>query len=328
MGRRVTEAAVRTSRRGSAGTQPIEFVDVVKNGELVFRKSADRRPPRSRQRLWVQIWFESSTEVFNGHRNPRGARPWRGSSSVEGASLLQWRDPWFAHPESYRVTRPDPAANRLDFQLLTRGRGTRIARARRRYDIDPNQTAARRDDGIARRSRRPRPTGGETPAEELEFALGDLDGRALRTRAQGRRNVDHVRSRIVAVGRRRSTSISSIATRRRRVRATGTFCASARSTAPWPGRARGGWVLGSGVLNATKGASHLREVTALTYETLLIDRSERIATVTLNRPQALNAVTAMMSAELTDVWRPARATRRRAWSFSRDPVALSAPAKT
>ena len=49
-----------------------------------------------------------------------------------------------------------------------------------------------------------------------------------------------------------------------------------------------------------RGASHLREVTALTYETLLIDRSERIATVTLNRPHALNAITAVMSAELTD----------------------------
>jgi enoyl-CoA hydratase/carnithine racemase len=37
------------------------------------------------------------------------------------------------------------------------------------------------------------------------------------------------------------------------------------------------------------------------YETLLVDRSERIATITLNRPQALNAITATMTAELTEV---------------------------
>jgi enoyl-CoA hydratase/carnithine racemase len=37
------------------------------------------------------------------------------------------------------------------------------------------------------------------------------------------------------------------------------------------------------------------------YETLLVDRSERIATITLNRPQALNAVTATMTKELTEV---------------------------
>jgi 2-(1,2-epoxy-1,2-dihydrophenyl)acetyl-CoA isomerase len=38
----------------------------------------------------------------------------------------------------------------------------------------------------------------------------------------------------------------------------------------------------------------------LTYETLLIDRTERILTITLNRPQALNAVTSRMTAELVD----------------------------
>jgi enoyl-CoA hydratase/carnithine racemase len=36
------------------------------------------------------------------------------------------------------------------------------------------------------------------------------------------------------------------------------------------------------------------------YQTLLVDRSEGISTITLNRPQALNAITAEMSSELTD----------------------------
>ena len=38
----------------------------------------------------------------------------------------------------------------------------------------------------------------------------------------------------------------------------------------------------------------------MTYETLLLDRADRIATITLNRPHALNSVTALMSRELTD----------------------------
>lgn len=38
----------------------------------------------------------------------------------------------------------------------------------------------------------------------------------------------------------------------------------------------------------------------MTYQTLLLDRADRIATITFNRPQALNAVTAQMTRELTD----------------------------
>src|SRR5688500_18334730 len=113
MGRRVEATATRKLDARVSGTQPIEFVDVVKNGEVVFRKSAEQ-PREISSRLWVQVRFESSTEVFNGHRNPRGSRPWRGTVAVEGASLLSWKDPWFAHPDSYRVTRPEPAADRLD----------------------------------------------------------------------------------------------------------------------------------------------------------------------------------------------------------------------
>ena len=100
----------------------------------------------------------------------RPSQPQRGAA-VEGKprpsrvrSLLGWSDPWFAHPESYRVMRPDPAANRLDFQLLTRGRGTALL-----LELD-GATAATRDHGAARggdrvasRSRRARSAGGEAP---------------------------------------------------------------------------------------------------------------------------------------------------------------------
>ncbi len=124
-----------------SGTQPIEFVDVVKNGEVVFRKTAER-PPRDRRRgRWLQIWFESSTEVFNGHRNPRGAEAMaRKSRRSRVPASLAWTDPWFAHPESYRVARPEPAAKRLEFQFLDPRAGNgAAARARRCVGRDPSR---------------------------------------------------------------------------------------------------------------------------------------------------------------------------------------------
>lgn len=49
------------------------------------------------------------------------------------------------------------------------------------------------------------------------------------------------------------------------------------------------------------------------YETLVIERSQRISTITLNRPQSLNAITARMSAELNDAFaESARDTASRA----------------
>jgi enoyl-CoA hydratase/carnithine racemase len=39
----------------------------------------------------------------------------------------------------------------------------------------------------------------------------------------------------------------------------------------------------------------------LSYETLLVERADRITTIVLNRPQALNAITARLTAELTSV---------------------------
>jgi hypothetical protein len=198
MGRRVTEAPVRTLAARVSGTQPIEFVDVVKNGELVFRKS-DQRAPAIASRMWVQVWFESSTEVFNGHRNPRGARPWKGSLTVDGARLLGWTDPWFAHPESYRVVRPDATANRLDFQLITRGRGTAIL-----LELDGAGAATRVAVRLEEMTESPGDPGArdrpaaKLPAEELEFAVGDLASGPFERELTVVRNVDRVRSRIVA----------------------------------------------------------------------------------------------------------------------------------
>ena len=289
MGRRVTEAPVLTLAARVSGTQPIEFVDVVKNGELVFRKS-DQRPPAIASRVWLQVWFESSTEVLNGQCDPRGARPWKGSLTVEGARLLGWTDPWFAHPDSYRVVRPDPAANRLDFQLLTRGRGTAIL-----LELD-GATAATR---VAVRLDEVTESPGDP--EHRDRPAAKLPGRGARNRGgrprEAGRSSASSRSYATSIACDRgsslreapSTSISSIGTPRHRGEATrtsahGQIDGAMAWSSPW-------WVE-----IATRKKSK-----AVAYETLLVDRSERIATITLNRPQALNAVTATMTAELTEV---------------------------
>ena len=38
------------------------------------------------------------------------------------------------------------------------------------------------------------------------------------------------------------------------------------------------------------------------YETLLVDKQETVLTITLNRPERLNAVNDVMHEELPDVW--------------------------
>jgi hypothetical protein len=198
MGRRLDEAPERTLAARVSGTQPIAFIDVIKNGELLFRKTDERLTPVTSQ-PWIQIWFESSTEVYNGHRNPRGARPWRGSVTVEGASLLDWRDPWFAHPESYRVARGDGSPNRLDFQLLTRGRGAAVlvqldgatAATRIRLRLD-EVTEVPADPGA-----RDRPPA-KLPAEDLEFTLGDLATEPFDRGLRVDRNADRVQARVLA----------------------------------------------------------------------------------------------------------------------------------
>lgn len=44
-----------------------------------------------------------------------------------------------------------------------------------------------------------------------------------------------------------------------------------------------------------------KEVSILTYETLVLDKNERMATLTLNRPQSMNAMNGLMMKEIADV---------------------------
>ena len=67
----------------------------------------------------------------------------------------------------------------------------------------------------------------------------------------------------------------------------------------------------------------------MTYETILYEVADRIATITFNRPERLNAVNQQMISELSDAYDPRRGRRRRLDPHrDRRPAGRSAPAPT
>lgn len=71
-----------------SGTSPIDRIEVIKNGDVVFSRSYLSAPLRDRS--WLQLGFESSSEVFTLDTvdNPRPYRIWRGTLRVSGARVL------------------------------------------------------------------------------------------------------------------------------------------------------------------------------------------------------------------------------------------------
>jgi hypothetical protein len=117
VGRRIAYTAGRRVRARVSGTGPLDRVDVIKNGELVFTRRFAEAPLRPRSR--VGIGFQSSSEPFI-RDNPRGYRRWRGSLTVRGARILDVRTHFDNRPSEY--VRPDPQApDRILFSADTRG---------------------------------------------------------------------------------------------------------------------------------------------------------------------------------------------------------------
>jgi hypothetical protein len=108
----------RRIRCRASGTAPIDAIDLIKNGGVVFSRRYLDTELGTRTR--VQVSFESSTEVFNGVRNPRGPRPWQGVIEIHGARLVGVEEPAFAHPQSFHLRQL--GEDRLEFSLETRGR--------------------------------------------------------------------------------------------------------------------------------------------------------------------------------------------------------------
>jgi hypothetical protein len=120
MGEKLPDSDRRSVRCRVMGTEPIETVDLVKNGTVVFSKRY--LEPELSGNVRVMVKVASSSEVFEGHFNPRGPRPWRARIEVRGGRLVGFVKPWFFNPETFVVNRDAEDPNALDLDTNTRGR--------------------------------------------------------------------------------------------------------------------------------------------------------------------------------------------------------------
>jgi hypothetical protein len=165
MGQRQAATTERKLRARVHGTEPIDTIDVIKNGQVVY--SRRYLETQLSARAWVQVKLEATTEVFNGHKNPRQTRVWRGAIEVKGAKLAGFKEPWFAQPATYRFARNGQNPNRLDYTINTRGRGVALLLELEGADIATEVTVT------SAATREPEPADGTTPAM-MDRPLADI----------------------------------------------------------------------------------------------------------------------------------------------------------
>lgn len=198
MGRRQPQASAREIVCRIHGTAPIDAVDVIKNGELIYSKRY--LESEIAEETWVRIVFESSTEVIGRRQVPRGGRPWRGAVVVEGARLLDYKDPWFTQPAVYRTARNSGNRNRIDFEMNTRGRGKalllKLGGASPDTTVTVDMQATRESLGSGGYERRPQ----RLPANRVDFRLGSLEGQIARKEYRVLEHTDALSAQIVTRG--------------------------------------------------------------------------------------------------------------------------------
>ena len=199
MGRRQPQASAREIVCRIHGTAPIDTVEVIKNGESIYSKRY--LESEIAEETWVRIFFESSTEVIGRRQVPRGGRPWRGAITVEGAQLLDYKDPWFTQPAAYRTARSSGDRNRIDFEMNTRGRGKalllKLGGASPDTTVSVDMETTRESLGSGGYERRPQ----RLPANRASFRLGDMNGQAARKEYRVLEHTDALSAQIVTRGR-------------------------------------------------------------------------------------------------------------------------------
>ena len=117
-GQRIAYSNDRRIHARFSGTSPIDRVEVIKNGEVIYARRMAQTELRPSSR--VELGFQSSSEPFI-RDNPRGYRRWRGTLDIEGAKLAGIRN-YFDNRYS-EFARQDPQnPNRIVFSDMTRGR--------------------------------------------------------------------------------------------------------------------------------------------------------------------------------------------------------------
>ncbi len=199
MGTRLEDAAVRRIDCRVHGTAPIDAIDVIRNGTIVYTRRYLESALSEEAR--VQITFESSTEIHGERTPPRGGRPWKGAIHVAGAELVDYENPWFTQPATYRVARNTAERNRIDFDFPTRGRPKSLVLELRGASPDTvvtvemeTTTESRGSGGYVRVPQ-------ELPANTVRFQLGDLKGQVDRREVQVLEHTDALSAQIVTEGR-------------------------------------------------------------------------------------------------------------------------------
>jgi len=117
VGRRIPYSEQRRIHARFSGTAPLDRVDVIKNGDVIFSRRFAAAPLQSRVR--VHIGFRSSSEPFI-RDNPRGYRRWTGSLQVDGARLLSVQ-PYFDNRYAEYARQDAQSPDRISFLTDTRG---------------------------------------------------------------------------------------------------------------------------------------------------------------------------------------------------------------
>jgi len=198
MGTRQEAATVRRIDCRVHGTAPVDAIDVIKNGTIVYTRRYLESALSEEAR--VQITFESSTEIHGERTPPRGGRPWKGAIHVAGAELVDYDDPWFTQPATYRAARSAEDRNRIDFDFPTRGRPKSLLLELRGAGPDTvvtvemeTTTESRGSGGYVRVPQ-------ELPANTVRFRLGDLKGQVERQEYQVLEHTDALSAQIVTEG--------------------------------------------------------------------------------------------------------------------------------
>jgi hypothetical protein len=117
VGRRIPYSTDRRIHARFSGTGPLDRVDLVKNGDVIFSRRFATAPLRPRSR--VHIGFRSSSEAFI-RDNPRGYRLWKGTLLVDGARLLSV-EPYFDNRYTEFARQDAQSPNKISFSTDTRG---------------------------------------------------------------------------------------------------------------------------------------------------------------------------------------------------------------
>jgi hypothetical protein len=117
MGTRLPATDDRTLSCRVMGTAPIENIDVVKNGEVVYQKRHVSDEVASD--TWVRVGFFSSSEV-SVYDRPRNYRVWQGTIEVEGAAVKRVLAQGLENPFYESFDKVDDTT--ISFSIATRGR--------------------------------------------------------------------------------------------------------------------------------------------------------------------------------------------------------------